>query len=612
MLSVIDTQHLKRIRLKIKYSDYFMEALKGAGYTTCFFLGGGNSMHLLESASKKFKCIPVVHEVTASISTEYFNQTNLNNEKAFALVTAGPGMTNLVTGVGGAWLDSRELLIVGGQAKSSNLSRKLVRQIGHQEIDGQAILDPITKVSKRIESPISAQEIYDLVSQSWLDRPGPVFLEVCLDVTATDVNLSTDFEVQKNVSTKTLNAKELDLLKNLLENSARPLILLGGGVKKSAAVAFEKAMEGISLPIACTWTGADRVTVDYKSYAGRPNTYGMRWANIFQQQADLIIAVGTSLGFQQTGFNTQNYAPMAKIIHVDIDNNEIIKSNPRPRIGFVCDSTYFLNILSDLIIKIRPDFSEWSDFLQEVRKNLPTLENCQKTQNNYLSPHEVISQISTIAGADDVVVAASSGGTFTATLQQFEVSDNQRLLCNKGLASMGYGLAGAIGAAVARNGRTILFEGDGGFAQNMQDLGTVRAQQLNIKIFITSNDGYASIKTSQKIYFSGHYIGCDQSTGLQLPNWEELFKSFGISCVILEKDFLDKPSFKKLWTSDDPVAFIIKADPEQLYLPKIFSKVDSNGVMTSTALHDMSPALDSEVTKRVFKYLPTNLIPNSS
>ena len=589
-----------------------MEALKDAGYTTCFFLGGGNSMHLLESASKRFNCIPVVHEVTASISAEYFNQTNLNNEKAFALVTAGPGMTNLVTGVGGAWLDSRELLIIGGQAKSSNLARNLVRQIGHQEIDGQAILDPITKVSKRIEAPVTAQEIYDLVSQSWLDRPGPVFLEVCLDVTATDVELSPDFKPQKNGSTKNLNSEERESLKDLILNSERPLILLGGGVSKSAAIAFEKAMEGMNLPIACTWTGADRVTVNYKDYAGRPNTYGMRWANIFQQQADLIIAVGTSLGFQQTGFNTQDYAPLAKLVHVDIDNNEITKSNPRPRIGFICDSANFLNTLAELILDLTPNFSEWSNFLQEIKKNLPTLEDCQKTQNSFLSPHEVISQISKITEVDDVVVAASSGGTFTATLQQYEISGNQRLLCNKGLASMGYGLAGSIGAAVARKGRTILFEGDGGFAQNMQDLGTVRAQKLNIKIFITSNDGYASIKTSQKTYFSGHYIGCDQATGLQLPNWEELFKSFGITCITLEKDFLNDPSFKKLWASDSPVAFIIKADPEQLYLPKIFSKVDTKGVMTSTALHDMSPALESEVSKKIFRYLPKNLIPSSA
>jgi acetolactate synthase-1/2/3 large subunit len=589
-----------------------MEALKDAGYTTCFFLGGGNSMHLLESASQRFKCIPVVHEVTASISVEYFNQTNLNNEKAFALVTAGPGMTNLVTGVGGAWLDSRELLIVGGQAKSSNLARNLVRQIGHQEIDGQAILNPITKVSKRIEAPVIAQEIYDLVSQSWIDRPGPVFLEVCLDVTATDVDLSPDFKAHESGSTSTLNSQELESLKDLIFNSERPLILLGGGVSKSAAVAFEKAMEGMNLPIACTWTGADRVTVNYKDYAGRPNTYGMRWANIFQQQADLIIAVGTSLGFQQTGFNTQNYAPLAKIVHVDIDKNEITKSNPRPRIGFICDSTNFLNSLTELIQNSTPDFSKWSNFLEEIKKNLPTLEDCQKTQNDYLSPHEVISQISKITGDDDVVVAASSGGTFTATLQQFEISGNQRLLCNKGLASMGYGLAGAIGAAVARKGRTILFEGDGGFAQNMQDLGTVRAQKLNIKIFITSNDGYASIKTSQKTYFSGHYIGCDEATGLQLPNWEELFKSFGIICITLEKDFLNDPSFKELWTSDHPSAFIIKSDPEQLYLPKIFSKVDTNGIMTSTALHDMSPPLESELSKKVFNYLPTDLIPSSA
>jgi acetolactate synthase-1/2/3 large subunit len=586
-----------------------MDALKNSGYTTCFFLGGGNSMHLLESASKRFKCIPVVHEVTASIAAEYFNQSNLNNEKAFALVTAGPGMTNLVTGVGGAWLDSRELLIVGGQAKSSNLSRNLVRQIGHQEIDGQAILDPITKISKRIEMPISAQEIYNLASQSWLDRPGPVFLEICLDVTATDVNLSADIKAQGTFSQNNMTLQEIESLKKLIENSKRPLILLGGGVNKSSAVTFQKAMQGTQFPIACTWTGADRVTTDYKDYAGRPNTYGMRWANIFQQQADLIIAVGTSLGFQQTGFNTENFAPMATIVHVDIDKNEIIKSNPRTRIGIMCDSSNFLDTVASLILNVKPNINEWSEFLLEIKQNVPTLENCQKTQNHFLSPHEVIAAISTIAGESDVIVAASSGGTFTATLQEYEVRANQRLLCNKGLASMGYGLAGSIGAAISRSCRTILFEGDGGFAQNMQDLGTVRAQNLNIKIFITSNNGYASIRTSQKTYFSGNYIGCDQATGLHLPNWEVLFESFGITCMMLEKNFMIDPLFKKLWESNEPVAFIIKADPEQLYLPKIFSKVDSRGVMTSTALHDMSPALEEAVTKKVFKYLPPNLIP---
>jgi acetolactate synthase-1/2/3 large subunit len=591
-----------------------MEALKGAGYTTCFFLGGGNSMHLLESASKKFKCIPVVHEVTASISTEYFNQTNLNNEKAFALVTAGPGMTNLVTGVGGAWLDSRELLIVGGQAKSSNLSRKLVRQIGHQEIDGQAILDPITKVSKRIESPISAQEIYDLVSQSWLDRPGPVFLEVCLDVTATDVNLSTDFEVQKNVSTKTLNAQELDLLNNLLENSARPLILLGGGVKKSAAVAFQKAMEGINLPIACTWTGADRVTVDYKSYAGRPNTYGMRWANIFQQQCDLIIAIGTSLGFQQTGFNTAEYAPNAKIIHVDIDKAELNKPNPKKRFTIQSESTLFISEFIKILRELNKKYSEGINLLEKIRANIPVLEECQKSDSSYLSPYLVINKISQMADADDSVVAASSGGTFTATMQAFENKGEQILIGNKGLASMGYGLAGAIGIAVERKGskgKTILFEGDGGFAQNLQELGTVVANNLNLKMFITCNDGYASIRTSQKTYFNGHYVGCDTATGLSLPNWEKIAEAFGIPVIKLTKSDFMNDEFMKLWNSQSSCIFLIMADPNQMYLPKIMSKFSTDGSMVSRPLHDMYPKLQKEIEVEVFQYLPEKLMPTN-
>ena len=304
-----------------------MDVLKDAGYSTCFFLGGGNSMHLLESASKRFECISVVHELTAAVATEYFNQTNQQNKKAFALVTAGPGLTNLVTGIGGAWLDSRELLVVGGQSKSSNLARGKVRQIGHQEIDGVSIVRPITKFAARIETPIDAQEIIDLVSQSWTGRPGPVFLEICLDVSAKEVQLNKEFEstnLEKNKTSKKFGSKEYKKLTKYLQQSKRPLLLLGGGVNRKTALEFQESIKEFNLPIACTWTGADRVTSDYKNYAGRPNTYGMRWANIFQQQSDLIIAVGTSLGYQQTGFNTDKYAPLASIIHVDIDKNEII------------------------------------------------------------------------------------------------------------------------------------------------------------------------------------------------------------------------------------------------------------------------------------------------
>lgn len=589
-----------------------MDVLKDAGYSTCFFLGGGNSMHLLESASKRFQCIPVVHELTAAVAAEYFNQTNPQNQKAFALVTAGPGLTNLVTGVGGAWLDSRELLVIGGQAKSSNLARGKVRQIGHQEIDGVSIVTPITKKAARIESPLDAQEIIDLISQSWTGRPGPVFLEICLDISAKDVNLNREFNLPDFIdhkSARSFGAKEYKTLTKYISKSKRPLLLLGGGVDRKTAQKFQERIKEFNLPIACTWTGADRVTSDYKNYAGRPNTYGMRWANIFQQQSDLIIAVGTSLGYQQTGFNTDQYAPMASIIHVDIDQNELKKANPKSRIVFNCDSTDFLENLLDVYKELRPNLSEWSAFLAIVRSCIPTLENCQKSQNSFVSPYEVIHQISKLSNTEDVIVSASSGGTFTATLQSFEIKGNQILLCNKGLASMGYGLAGAIGASKGKNSRIVLFEGDGGFAQNMQDLGTVKAQNLNIKMFITSNDGYASIKTSQRNYFGGNYIGCDSSTGLILPKWFEIFSAYEIPCVVLEKGFSSNESFLELWNNQHPVAFIIQADPDQIYLPKISSKVDSNGVATSNPIHEMDPPLSKDVSEVVFKYMPIEFTP---
>jgi acetolactate synthase-1/2/3 large subunit len=588
-----------------------MEALSNLGYKKCFYLGGGNSMHLLESASRYFECIPVVHEVTAAIAAEYYNTEANPNDKAFALVTAGPGMTNLITGIAGAWLDSRELLVIGGQAKSGNLAKGKVRQIGHQEIDGQAIAGPISKVSERIESPVSAGKIYELVSQSWSGRKGPVFIEVCLDVSAQNIE-SDDFESENGVeefSNQGLSSQIPQHVRDKIAACQRPLLLLGGGVDFISAHKFIDVARKWKLPIACTWTGADRSNFDYEYFAGRPNTYGMRWANIFQQQSDLLIAVGTSLGYQQTGFNTEMFMPVGEIIHIDIDNGELEKSNPKPREKLQMDSSNFLQELECLLDELMPKWDEWVGFLDEVKGAIPTFEECQKVASPKISPQEVITRISDLAANSDSIVAASSGGTFTATMQNYITRGTQRLIGNKGLASMGYGLGGAIGIALARpTSRTILFEGDGGFAQNMQDLGTVSALQLNLKIFITSNDGYASIRTSQKNYFNGHYLGCDLNTGLVLPDWEKIGQAFQLDTFELNSSSIETSKFLELFDSKRPVIFIVSSDPEQMYLPKIFSKVDSRGQMQSTPLHDMYPPLDLKL-RNLFRYLPIETIP---
>jgi acetolactate synthase-1/2/3 large subunit len=592
-----------------------MQALKQDGYSTCFFVGGGNSMHLLESASRLFDCVPVVHEVTAAIAAEYFNQSAKGKNRAFVLVTAGPGLTNLITGIAGAWLDSRELLVIGGQAKSTNLSKGTVRQIGHQEIDGVSITKSITKVAQTIEQPVNQDLIHELISQSWSERPGPVFIEVCLDVSAMEYKEAPSLQkIELNKNTNISNFEWEAEVIDLLKNSKRPLLLLGGGVSRDAAKKLQAQAKENLIPIACTWTGADRCGFDYPYYAGRPNTYGMRWANIFQQQCDLIIAIGTSLGFQQTGFNTAEYAPNARIIHVDIDKAELNKPNPKKRFTIQSESTLFISEFIKILRELNKKYSEGITLLEKIRANIPVIEECQKSDSSYLSPYLVINRVSQIAEAHDSVIAASSGGTFTATMQAFENKNEQILIGNKGLASMGYGLGGAIGIAIEKKGsrgKTILFEGDGGFAQNLQELGTVVANNLNLKIFITCNDGYASIRTSQKTYFNGHYIGCDTATGLSLPNWKKIAEAFGIPVVKLTKSDFMNDEFMKLWNSQSSCIFLIMADPNQMYLPKIMSKFSNDGSMVSRPLHDMYPKLQKEIEVEVFQYLPENLMPTN-
>ena len=331
----------------------------------------------------------------------------------------------------------------------------------------------------------------------------------------------------------------------------------------------------------------------------------MRWANIFQQQSDLLVVIGSSLGLQQTGFNVSAYMPVGKIIHIDIDESELEKDNPKERITLKMDSESFARILPDLFHEENESREEWIDFLALLKATIPFVESCQESTKGYLSPHSVINDVSKLCSSDSQIVVCSSGGTFTAGMQCFENKGTQILLSNKGLASMGYGLAGAIGLAFSnRSVKTILFEGDGGFAQNLQDLGTIAANKLNLKVFITNNLGYASIRTSQKNYFEGHYLGCDTSTGLGFPEWRLIAASFGVTYFELNTESYNSLEYHELFESNQPVVFEILSDPEQIYLPRVHSKVMPDGSMISSPIHDMLPRLDQDIAEKVFKYIP--------
>lgn len=597
----------------MNYSDQVCDWLLEEGYTHCFFLAGGNIMHLLNSARTRFECVPFVHEVAAGIAAEYFNEArSAQSGRAFALVTAGPGLTNIVTALAGAYLESRELLVIGGQVKAADLARGAVRQRGIQEVDGVALASPVSKKAVRLEQPISREEFTDIIRAANTDRPGPVFVEICLDAQgAAAIQVKPEDRVAID-STPVHTPERLPDAAAMLAQAQRPILLLGGGVSRSQAHFIMEQARKATIPCATTWNGADRVPADDPLYAGRPNTWGMRWANLVLQQADVVVAAGTRLGLQQTGFNWQEFAPVGRVIQIDIDPAELHKGHPRVDISLQGDVNILLPQLLekahfDTTHETRSRRREWKDFIQRVRDKLPLSDPANQTAHGYLDPFDFVQGLSIRLDSNSVIIPCSSGGAFTVSMQALLNRKGQIIISDKGLASMGYGLSGAIGAALANRDRpVVLIEGDGGFAQNLQELGTLVAQKLNVKIFLFANEGYASIRMTQRNYFGGAYVGCDVATGLGMPSWPALFSAYGVSTVTLKPEGAFDTRFESLLQDSGPVAFIVPIDPEQTYFPKISSRVTSEGSMISSPIHMMSPDLNDDVFYGVAPYLSHN------
>lgn len=589
------------------YADDLVGWLAEVGYTHCFFVAGGNIMHLLNAARKRMTCVAFVHEVAAGIAAEYFNEAAATSSRAFVMVTAGPGLTNLVTAFAGAFLESRDLLVLGGQVKSTDLATGGLRQRGIQEVDGVAIVGPVCVVAERLEVPMTRDEFFKAVLSGRLGRKGPVFLEICLDVQGRPT-ISSDVDLNADAPPALAGTVDpgpvfdaVERISEQMHQAKRPVWLIGGGVDRETAARVLPELRRLCIPVMTTWAGADRIPASEAFYFGRPNTWGMRYSNVLIQQADLIVAFGTRLGLQQTGFNWQQFGRGATVVQIDIDERELHKGHPRVDVPIAADGN---SILRSLVVRPFAGFEEWMGYATEVKRLLPVSEAGNQHRHGYLSPFEFMAVLSDLCGPKDSFCPCSSGGAETVAMQTFEQKEGQIIVGNKGLASMGYGLSGAIGLALAHpETRTVLTEGDGGFSQNLQELATVRVNDMNLKIFLMSNEGYASIRMTQRNYFDGQYLGCDIRTGLGFPAWEKLFAAYDIPSLTLAEGFEDDRAFREAFERPGPAAFVVPVDPEQTYYPKIASRVTATGTMESQPLHLMSPELPADVAARVFTFL---------
>ncbi len=495
------------------------------------------------------------------------------------------------------------MLVIGGQAKSSEVGRGKYRQLGFQEIDGESLCKSITKFSKRIEERMSKTDLFEAALESWSGRKGPVFLEICLDVSTQPGDMALEANFIKTTATLVSPmTTELQLIIRELLSAERPIILIGGGVHRSTSL---QAFIDLGIPIATTYNGTDRIGCDYEYYAGRPNWYGSRWANILIQQSDLILAFGTRLGIAQVGYNWQEFAPKAKIVQIDIDEIELNKGFPRLFSAIRADANDTILRTSKLLRTAKLEIQEWQEFTKHVRAGLSGPEATNTVNPPFLEAMNFVKSVVDLSSEEDLLIPCSSGAAaYEGAMRVLMNKTGQIVITSHALASMGYGLSGAIGASLAHlQARTILFEGDGGFAQNLQELGTLRANKLNLKIFLMDNQGYQSIRGNQKNAFDSHYVGCDRDTGLFLPDWQLIAESFEIASMELNSETFQSSEFNSLFDGNGPALFVVKIDPNQTYWPRLLSRKLENGQIVSNPLHLMEPPLVIEIQEKYIKYL---------
>ena len=569
-------------------------------------------MHLIDGFRKRFECIPVVHEVAAGIAAEHFNECSFN-QKAFALVTTGPGLTNIVTAVAGCYAEHRELLVIAGQVKSTDLRTPPVRQLGVQEIDGRSLAGSITVQSTTIDTPLDRDAFEEIVRSGWGPHPGPVVIEVCLNVQGAPV---CPDQLEKSPTTGPLTNHSSSLvvgdelieasteLARVISGSQRPLLLLGGLITRKVAWAQLERLEIVGIPVMTTTSALDRIPEDSPIYGGRPGTWGgQRSANLLLAQADAVLVIGAQLDLQQTGFNPREYALNADLYQVFPCATEL--SKPQPELaGSLCAIPD--DALSALLDKVSwTDELGWNNYVKEVRTRLPALEAHNQPADGYPHAIEFLRNLSRASSPEDTLTIASSGLSFTEGLRVFEISRGQFATTSSAFASMGYGLSTAIGVCFARPGkRALLVEGDGGFCQNLQELATVSRHRLPVKIFIFDNRGYASIRATQRKFFDGAYVGCDMETGLGFPDWNVLFASFGIRSRNLAPDEISVEALDELiHANPEPEAWILEIDPVQPNWPSIGSRILPDGGMESAPIHDMFPPLEEELQELVTRFL---------
>ena len=591
----------------MRVADYIWKFLADKGVRHVFLVTGGGAMHLNDALGRetRIKYVCNLHEQACAMAAEGY--ARMSGMPGVVSVTTGPGGTNALTGVMGAWLDSVPIIVISGQIKRATMITSCphlkLRQLGDQEYNIVDAARPMTKMAKTV---MSVEEVPEVMAGAWelcqSGRPGPVWIDVPLDIQAAEMpEALMDAKVEPSHAEPVLAPaqNQVDEIAALLRKSKRPALIVGSGVRNAHAEGlFLKVAEALNIPVLTSISGIDLIPSDHPLFFGRPGILGERPANFIMQNSDLFIVLGTRMGIRICGYAYETVARNAVKVMVDVDDAELNKPTFRPDVKVHSDARTFLESLSRALPQL-PSKEEWLEYCHRVKRKYPVVLPEHRLRTDYVSSY-VLPEAIIRHAPDPLTVVTSNGIAYTSTFQAIPIRAGVRMFSNEACASMGYGLPAAIGAAFATDERrmVVCFEGDGSIQMNLQELQTMLNYGLPIKLFVYNNGGYLSIKTTQKAFFNGFFVGSEAGSGIVLPSLEKLAAAYGLRYFRLCSNQELDAKLPQIFAENGPVVVEVMLDPFEILGPKAASKRLPDGTMVSAPLEDMAPFLPREEFRR--------------
>ena len=602
--------------MKIKVSNYIAQFLVNHGISHVFTVTGGGAMHLNDGLGHQegLTCIYNHHEQACAIAAESY--ARIHNKIAAVCVTTGPGGTNAITGVVGGYLDSIPMLILSGQVRYDTTARSTglaLRALGDQEFDIVKAVDCMTKYSEMVIEPLKIR--YCLEKALYFantGRPGPCWLDIPLNVQGAYIETEelTGFDPEELEDC--IPELEKGIIKTILEKvkqAKRPVLYAGNGIRISGGFSsFERVAEKLNIPIVTGWNSIDAIYDEHPLYVGRGGIMGDRAGNFAVQNSDLVLAIGSRLSIRQVGYNYNTWAREAYVIAVDVDAEELKKPTLHVELPVHADAKDFLQKMDEQLPEGRWFVGEeWLSKCQEWKEKYPVVQKKHYEDKNHTNVYAFIKELSMRLKEDQITVVGN-GSACVVGSHAYVIKKGQRFIINSAIASMGYDLPAAIGACVAEYGNEVLRDGekeikediilvtgDGSIQMNLQELQTIIHHQMPIKIFVINNNGYHSIRQTQKNFFKEPLVGIGYDSGdLSFPSMEKLAYAYGYPYFSIDGNEWLEGMLEKVLGEKGPLLCEVFVSTEQNFEPKSATKKLSDGTLVSAPLEDLAPFLPEE------------------